>query len=1188
MKKLVLLLFLISNCIFSNEVIETLIENGFHRVTLNDKSTSMIEIYYGFKEEGLNYSRYPFSLKVNALEINHSITLTDLLPETNYYCVIRNGENLSQQYVFRTPKSNPSIGAAPCSTSQSAADFTIIALPDSQNYTYSSTNYQLFIDQAQWIINQRINLNIVLVDHLGDIVDYSEQIQWTRARPALDLLSQNNIAIGVSTGNHDYNAINANTGPADLFDKNFPATTAIALSNGLGIASYQQYGWYGGYMGATNDVVTADDNNYTNRQWKNNYVLFSAGGMDFINIALEYNFPFETRQWLNDVLNAFPNRRAIISTHHFLNDNNTVSSLGSIQGVLSDVLAQHCNVFMILCGHNHDGDTPGESAVDLINSCGKPLYIRMSDYQDEANGGNGYLRMMTFKPSANSIEIKTYSPILNTYKTDADSQFTLFYDMSQAGGINMTITAPANNAIFPSGTINIPISVSTDATVDYVEFKLNGVTFTDNNNADTTFQVTTTGVANWLPNGTYTIDVIAHDVQTNTSLTKQVTIIVGAISSSFEVRITAKSNDAEENKFNNGSIDLNSSDLELYTEEGVDPQAIGMRFENITIPQGATITAAYLEFTVDESTTGTVTMNLAGEAIDNSLIFTTVPYNISSRTKTNASVAWTPTDWTVLNSLKQTPDLKNCVQEIVNRSGWSTGNAMSFIVNGGNTPTATRIAYSFDSSSAKAPLLHINYSVNNQCVPSLWYADADHDTYGNNAVTTSACNQPVGYVANHSDCNDSNASIHPGATEICNDTVDQNCDGNINDGCSSITAQLRTENCGVNLTTVNQVLRGDLLSQPLPIGTTITGYRFRVKNLGTNLIRIVDRTDALFQLTYTDFAQYNTSYTIDVSLQFNQVWSNVYGAACTVTTPVVPSTVLAPSSCGVTLTQMNSTIRATAVTSATSYEFEVSLMEVGIPVQTTSLIRSSSSFNLLLLSGIAIKYGTEYRVRIKVKVPTVIGSQWSSNYGTACAIFTPMPPKPSIVGCSTQTGIAPAALSTRVYATSITGATQYRFKLTNGTNYNRTYSSTARYFKLSNFSAMQTLTPGAFYTLTVEVLVYGFYYPGINCNIKVPSSTASSIATRTIDRIESDPSFSFEVIVYPNPFADYFSFHLNSESSQPLRIAIYDMTGRLLDEVKVNPTEVNTLTMGAGFPSGIYSAIVTLEGTTKKLRLVKK
>jgi len=767
MKKILIILLFISTSIFSSEVNETYHKNLFHNVALSDKLDTIIEIYYGFKDEGINYFDYPYSLKINAFEKINSVALTNLLPETNYFFVIKNGKNVSQQFTFKTPQSNSTNVVSPNNlTPIDNADFTVIALPDTQNYTYSATNYQIFIDQAQWIINQRVNLNIVLVDHLGDIVDYSEQIQWTRARPALNLLSQNNIAIGVSTGNHDYNAINANTGPADLFDKNFPATNAIAFVNNLGIASYEQYSWYGGYMGGTNDIVTTDDFNYTNRYWKNNYVLFSAGGMDFINIALEYNFPFQTQQWLNDVLTAFPNRRAIISTHQFLNDNNTVSSDGNIEGVLSDVLAQHCNVFLILCGHNHDGDSPGESAVDLINSCGKPVYIRMSDYQDEENGGNGFLRIMTFKPSINTIDVKTYSPTLNVYKTDADSQFNLYYDMTQSSGITMTIISPSNNATFSSGIVNIPISVTTNSIVDYVEFKLNGVTFTDSNNSDTSFQVIATGAANWLPDGTYTIDIIAHDIQTNTTLLKQVTINIGAINNTLEVRVIAKNNDAEENRFNNGSIDLYSSDLELYTEESVDPQVVGIRFQDIFIPQGATITEAYIEFTVDESTSGNVTMNVAGEAVDNSSVFTAVAYDISSRIKTGSLVSWTPPDWTVVNSLKQTPELKSIVQEIVNRNGWNSGNAMTFIISGAATPTATRIAYSFDSSSSKAPLLHINYSLNNDCIPSIWYADSDADGYGNNAVTLSACIQPPGYVATNTDCNDNDASIHPGAFDI--------------------------------------------------------------------------------------------------------------------------------------------------------------------------------------------------------------------------------------------------------------------------------------------------------------------------------------------------------------------------------------------------------------------------------------
>jgi hypothetical protein len=48
-------------------------------------------------------------------------------------------------------------------------------------------------------------------------------------------------------------------------------------------------------------------------------------------------------------------------------------------------------------------------------------------------------------------------------------------------------------------------------------------------------------------------------------------------------------------------------------------------------------------------------------------------------------------------------------------------------------------------------------------VKTTFYADADNDTYGNPAITASACSAPVGFVLNNTDCNDSNASIKPGA-----------------------------------------------------------------------------------------------------------------------------------------------------------------------------------------------------------------------------------------------------------------------------------------------------------------------------------------------------------------------------------------------------------------------------------------
>jgi predicted outer membrane repeat protein len=62
-------------------------------------------------------------------------------------------------------------------------------------------------------------------------------------------------------------------------------------------------------------------------------------------------------------------------------------------------------------------------------------------------------------------------------------------------------------------------------------------------------------------------------------------------------------------------------------------------------------------------------------------------------------------------------------------------------------------------------------------LPTTYYIDADGDGYGNPGVSQVACSQPAGYITDNSDCDDSDASIYPGAAETIDDGIDQDCDG---------------------------------------------------------------------------------------------------------------------------------------------------------------------------------------------------------------------------------------------------------------------------------------------------------------------------------------------------------------------------------------------------------------------------
>jgi Divergent InlB B-repeat domain len=171
-------------------------------------------------------------------------------------------------------------------------------------------------------------------------------------------------------------------------------------------------------------------------------------------------------------------------------------------------------------------------------------------------------------------------------------------------------------------------------------------------------------------------------------------------------QVAVGSDDAEQSAA--GAVSVASIRLELTRDAS--EQTVGIRFTNLTIPPGSIITNAYVQFKVNTVTSEATSLTVQGEAADNAATFATTVRNISNRPRTVASAPWNPLPWTVKGAAgadQRTPNLATVIQEIVNRPGWASGNAVAIIVTG----TGKRVAESYESVVTKAPILHVEYDV---------------------------------------------------------------------------------------------------------------------------------------------------------------------------------------------------------------------------------------------------------------------------------------------------------------------------------------------------------------------------------------------------------------------------------------------------------------------------------------------
>jgi hypothetical protein len=266
-----------------------------------------------------------------------------------------------------------------------------------------------------------------------------------------------------------------------------------------------------------------------------------------------------------------------------------------------------------------------------------------------------------------------------------------------------TITSPVSGAVV-AGTTTVRATATDDRGVAQVQFRADGVGIgADTNGADGwSVAWDSTGLAD----GSHTLSAVATDTGGNTAPSAGVPVTVansGAVITQ-DVPIAASLDDVEERP--NGRMWVATSDLDLVFDGGVQ-QTVGLRFTGIGAPSGARISNAYVQFQVDEAMTDPASLVVRAQASDNAPAFTTANFNLTSRPMGPASTGWVPAPWPTVGARsagQRTPNLAPLLQEVVDRPGWSSGQALVLAISG----SGSRVAEAFDGTFA--PVLHVEYT----------------------------------------------------------------------------------------------------------------------------------------------------------------------------------------------------------------------------------------------------------------------------------------------------------------------------------------------------------------------------------------------------------------------------------------------------------------------------------------------
>jgi hypothetical protein len=274
----------------------------------------------------------------------------------------------------------------------------------------------------------------------------------------------------------------------------------------------------------------------------------------------------------------------------------------------------------------------------------------------------------------------------------------------------VSFASPGDGATVSGANVTVQVSASDDVGVTQVQFfdgtTSIGIDSVAGDGWSVTWDTTATS------DGPHSLTARATDTGglTATSAAVPVSVLNGVPGTTtvLDVPITNGSDDVEE-RLSDGRVDRASTDLDMMLDNTTVQSAIGLRFTGLTIPRGAVVTSAYVQFRADETWSDPTTLSISGIASDNAPLFPTGRFSLSTAARTQAAGSWSPAGWIERNRGpdQRTANIAAVLQELIDRPGWQPGNAVALVITG----SGRRVAKAFEAGATSAPVLHVEYTV---------------------------------------------------------------------------------------------------------------------------------------------------------------------------------------------------------------------------------------------------------------------------------------------------------------------------------------------------------------------------------------------------------------------------------------------------------------------------------------------